>query len=133
MAQVLGTRLARFLLVGGLNTLFGYALFTAFYLTSHARQPSLIAATVVGAVFNFFTTGNLVFGNRGYRALVPFVLGYGVVLLANMALLEGLARAGVPTLLAQAISLPFMVLLSYAVNRYMVFARSLRDEDAQHR
>lgn len=123
---VLAQRPFRFLLVGGLNTLFGYGLFTAFYLTSHMRQSSLVAATVFGVLFNFFTTGRLVFANRGFKTMVPFFLGYGMVLLVNMALLEVLVRAGVATLVAQAITLPLVVALSYLINRYAVFARDCR-------
>jgi putative flippase GtrA len=120
----MASRPFRFLLVGGLNTLFGYVLFTAFYLLSHQRQMSLVAATCVGVVFNFFTTGRLVFASKGYRTMIPFGLGYVVVLVANMAALEGLTRAGMPTLAAQAIALPAMVVLSYLINRYFIFARA---------
>jgi putative flippase GtrA len=120
--RLLSLQFVRFLLVGGLNTLFGYGLFAGLYIFSHQRQGSLVVATVIGAVFNFFTTGRLVFANRGYRMLIPFVLGYAVVLGANMVLLEVLARLGAPTLIAQAIALPAMVVLSYLINRYAVFA-----------
>ena len=120
--RLLTLRPVRFLLVGGLNTLFGYGLFALFFLVSHHRQMSLVVATVIGALFNFFTTGRLVFADRGYRMLAPFILGYGVVLAANMALLEGLARLGLPTLAAQAVAMPAVVVLSYVTNRYIVFA-----------
>jgi putative flippase GtrA len=116
----------RFLLVGMVNTAFGYALFAALYLASHHRQLSLVTSMTIGVMFNYFTTGRLVFANRGYRVLVRFGLGYAVVLVVNMAALEGLARAGLPTLAAQAIVLPAMVILSYAINRYVVFARAGR-------
>lgn len=122
--RALSSQPARFVLVGGLNTLFGYALFAGFYLGSHQRQLSLVAATALGVLFNFFTTGRLVFANRSHWLLIPFVLGYLVVLGANMAALEGLTRIGVAPLVGQAISLPAMVVLSYLINRYVVFARA---------
>jgi putative flippase GtrA len=122
-------RAIRFLVVGGLNTVFGYGLFALFYLVSHQRQPSLIASTVLGVMFNYFTTGRLVFANKGFRAMLPFFAGYGVVLLANMAALEIFARLGVPALLGQAIALPLMVALSYLINRFGVFARNCRTTD----
>ena len=120
--HALSLRPVRFVIVGGLNTLFGYGLFVAFYLLSHHRQWSLVASTVIGVLFNYFTTGRLVFANRGFRAMIPFFMGYGVVLLGNMALLEVLTRVGVRTLVAQAVALPAMVALSYVINRYVVFA-----------
>jgi putative flippase GtrA len=119
-------RVLRFVVVGVFNTGFGYAVFVALYLLTHQRQWSLVAATVIGMVFNFFTTGRIVFANRGLRTLPLFVLGYGLVLAANLLLLEGLVRVGASPILAQALSLPLVVVLSYAVNRYLVFGRALR-------
>lgn len=124
--KALALRPVRFVLVGGLNTLFGYGLFAAFYLASHHRQISLVAATVVGMVFNFFTTGRLVFANRSGRAAIPFAVGYAAILGLNMALLELLARAGLPTLEAQAVALPIMVAVSYVLNRHVIFASACR-------
>lgn len=126
LRRALELRPVRFLVVGGLNTLVGYALFAAFYLVSGQRQASLIGATVIGVIFNYFTTGRLVFAARGHGALLPFILGYAVVLGLNMVALEILTRAGAPALLAQAIALPMSVALSYLANRYFVFARACR-------
>lgn len=125
--RALSFRPLRFLLVGGLNTLFGYGLFTVLYLGSHRRQVSLVAATAIGALFNFFTTGRLVFADRGYRMLIPFILGYGLVLGANMALLETLTRVGLSALAAQAIAMPVVVVASYLTNRYFVFVGASRE------
>jgi putative flippase GtrA len=111
----------RFILVGGLNTVFGYGIFAAIYLLTHQRIGALVAATVLGVTFNYFTTGRLVFANKGAKAIIPFVLVYGVLLLINAPLLEGLVRIGLPTLVAQAIAIPFMAALSYLINRYWVF------------
>lgn len=122
-----GTRLTalRFLVVGGLNTLFGYAVFAGLYLAIGHRQISLVLATVAGMIFNFFTMGRLVFSNGSLRTIAPFILGYAVVLAANAAALEILARLGAPTLLAQAIALPAMAVLSFIINRH-VFTRPTR-------
>src|SRR6185312_10490474 len=111
----------RFVLVGGINTVFGYGIFAGLYLLTHHGLRALIAATVLGVTFNYFTTGRLVFANKGLRAAIPFVLVYGVLFFINAPLLVLLERAGLPTLLAQAIALPFMVTLSYLINRYWVF------------
>lgn len=124
--RALSLRPVRFVLVGGLNTLFGYGLFVIFFLIGHHRQISLVLATAIGAIFNFFTVGRLVFASRGIRMLPPFLVGYAVALGANMALLEGLARIGLPTLLAQGIAMPMVVVVSYLTNRYGVFRETFR-------
>ena len=51
----------RFLLIGALNTIFGYTLFGAIYLTTARPNFAVVAATIFGVVFNFFSTGRLVF------------------------------------------------------------------------
>jgi putative flippase GtrA len=126
---MLEQRLVRFVIVGGINTLFGYGLFTACYLITHHRQLSMVVGTVLNVLFNYFTTGRLVFANKGFRAMLPFFAAYAVLLPVNMVALEVVVRLGVPTLIAGIILLPPMVLLSYLVNRYGVFARHLRSRD----
>ncbi len=109
-------RLVRFVIVGGINTLFGYGLFTACYLITHHRQMSMVVGTVLNVLFNYFTTGRFVFANKGLRAMLPFFAGYAVLLPINMVALEVVVRLGVPTLLAGILLLPPMVLLSYVIN-----------------
>lgn len=119
-----GRRLASFVAVGLLNTGFGYGVFAATDLATGSPRLAVVAANTLGVLFNYLTTGRLVFANRGLRALVPFVLGYGVVLGVNLVVVEALLRCGVAVLVAQAIAMPWLVLLSYAINRLVVF-RSL--------
>lgn len=118
-------RFGRFLVVGAGNTLFGYSVFAILFLLTRQHQLAIVVATIVGAVFNFFTTGRLVFKNRDAWAIVPFLTGYGVALGCNVLLLEGLVRLGVDALLAQAVSLPLVVITSYLINARLVFRRSL--------
>ncbi len=114
-------RLLSFLVVGMLNTAFGYSAFALLFVTTQHRNMSLVAATVLGILFNFFTTGRIVFGNRTWRTLGPFVLAYGVALGLNLAVLNLLVAVGVKTLQSQAISLPVVVVVSYFINARLVF------------
>jgi putative flippase GtrA len=119
-------RFIRFLVVGGLNTAFGYAVFTAIFLLTSERNLAVIIGNVVGAAFNYFTTGRLVFANKGLRAFLPFVLGYVLVLVVNLALVNLFVSFGLTTLIAGLVALPFCVLVSYAYNSLVVF-RTVRD------
>ena len=110
-----------FLLVGMLNTAVGYGLFAAIYFATQSHRIAVVIATILGVLFNFFSTGRIVFGNRSGRALVPFVAGYAVTLGANFILLELLVRGGVNPLIAQAICLPVVVVLGYLINSRIVF------------
>lgn len=114
-------RAARYLGVGLVNTGFGYAVFAVTYGLTRSHVLAVVVGTVCGVVFNYFSTGRLVFANRGLRALPAFCVGYGVVLAANLAIMEGLVRVHTPPLLAQAIATPFLVVLGYFINAAVVF------------
>lgn len=114
-------RFGRFLVVGALNTGFGYAVFALLYLATSSHRLALVVATVTGVVFNFFTTGRLVFASRNGRRFVPFVVGYILTLALNFVLLELLLWHGIYPLLGQIISLPIVVLATYVLNARLVF------------
>ncbi|WP_425104022.1 GtrA family protein [Ancylobacter sp.] len=111
----------RFVLVGGLNTLVGYSLFAGLYLMSGDHRLALLVATILGVLFNFVTTGRLVFGNRRWGRLPLFVGIYALSFALNLGALELLAAAGVAPLLGQLLVLPAVVVLSFLGNRLVVF------------
>jgi putative flippase GtrA len=116
-------RFVRFLAVGVLNTAFGYSVFAAFYLLSGGmHRTAITVATMIGVAFNYFTTGRLVFANRGLSALIPFVAGYAVVLVLNILAVDLLMGAGLNALTAQLVCLPAVVLCSYLINDRLVFS-----------
>ena len=55
-------KFAKFLLVGVLNTLFGYFLYGSLILIGLNYKYAVLLATIIGVLFNFQTTGRLVFG-----------------------------------------------------------------------
>lgn len=116
-------RFFRFLAVGILNTIFGYGVFALIYLATSSYRIAIVVATAIGVLFNFATTGRLVFGNRGFRAFFPFVAGYVVVLGLNIALVEILVATSVPALVAQLLAIPVVVPASYAINALAVFRK----------
>jgi len=111
----------RFVLVGGLNTLVGYSLFAVLFLLSGDHRLALLVATVLGVLFNFVTTGRLVFGNRSWGRLPLFVGIYALSFALNLGALELLIAAGVAPLLGQLLVLPAVVVLSFLGNRLVVF------------
>ena len=55
-------KFVRFLLVGVLNTLFGYFSFATLIIIGLDYKLAALLATIIGVLFNFQTTGRLVFG-----------------------------------------------------------------------
>ncbi len=118
---------ARFLIVGLLNTVFGYGVFCgALALTGHAIL-SLALSTVAGVLFNFRTIGGLVFRSADQR-LGRFVGVYAFLFLLNALALAGLRRLGVPPALAQAGLVFPLACLSFHLNRRLVFGATARED-----
>jgi len=115
----------RFLFVGALNTATGYAVYLVGLLAaSLSPGVALALATMFGALFNFFTTGRMVFRDNAIKRLPLFLLSYAVVYLANLIALEALIGFGVPASWAQAILLPIMATASYFVFKGLVFRKA---------
>lgn len=78
----------KFLLVGGLNTLFGYALFALLLALGLYYPWALLIATCIGVLFNFKSTGKLVFKNSDNSLLLRFILLYIFIYLFNLAAIK---------------------------------------------
>ena len=112
---------ARFLAVGVLNTAFGYAVFYGALAASRNSLLALVVSTIVGVLFNFFSIGSLVFASTDPRRLMRFFGVYGVVFVVDALALRLLEALGVGSALAQAMLLPGLAILSYLLNKNLVF------------
>lgn len=111
----------RFLAVGVLNTAFGYLIFAALTLIGVSPGAAVVGGTILGVLFNFQSTGRLVFGASGGRLLPRFAAVYAVQALADIGLLHLALAHGVPVLIAQAVLLPPLVVITFFVMRRYVF------------
>ena len=119
--RLLHSTLARFVVVGVLNTAFSYLFYAALVLARVDYRWALTICSAVTIVWNFNTTGRLVFGNRRQSLIFKFVIGYGAIYLINLGMLVLLARYGIGELARQAVALPVIVVLSFVLNRGWVF------------
>lgn len=114
----------RFLVAGGVNTLFGYSAYAVFVLAGLTPAIALLAATVLGVLFNFVTFGGFVFHGLNRAAIPRFVVAYGVVYTLNLALLEALREfGGLRPLVAQLVCLPVVIPATFILLRESVFAK----------
>jgi putative flippase GtrA len=81
-------KFARFLLVGVLNTLFSYFLYGTLILIGLDYKYAVLLATILGVLFNFQTTGRLVFGSKNNKLIFRFVLVYVATFLLNVEALR---------------------------------------------
>ena len=114
-------RFVLFLAVGALNTAVNYLVFAALVFAGVAAGVAVAMAFAVGIVFNFFTTGRVVFDSLDARRLPRFILVYAVQLLANLALLHLATAAGLNVHLAQAAILAVLAVATFGAMRFFVF------------
>ena len=114
-------RLVRFGAVGVLNTAFGYGLYALFVHLGVLPELALLVATIIGVIFNFFTTGRLVFRNSDNGLFIRFAAAYASIYVLNALALRGLLGAGLGPFIAQAMLVPFSVIGTFAIMRAFVF------------
>lgn len=106
-----------------MNTLFSFLVFEGLLALFGHAPLCLLTSYILGALFNFVSTGRLVFGDHYAPSLVRFFGGYAFVLAVNLAAQEAFRRAGIGAGWGQLVLLPFVAALSYAVNRRFIFRR----------
>ena len=111
----------KFIAVGVLNTAFGYSCFALFLYLGLSYAPALLAATVVGVLFNFKSTGILVFKSRSNKRIFRCVLIYGIAYGVNVLLVKLLLLAGFNSYAAGALCLLPVALLSFVLMRSFAF------------
>jgi putative flippase GtrA len=111
----------RFLVVGGVNTVFGYGVFALLILLGLHYVIAALLATICGVLFNFKTTGTIVFRNKDNRLIFRFFGVYLITYLLNIGLLKIFDMYGVGSLIAQAIIVLPLAFVSFLLMRKFVF------------
>jgi putative flippase GtrA len=117
-------RFFRFLVVGGVNTVFGYGVFAAFILLKLPYPVAALLSTTLSVLFNFKSYGRFVFGSHDNRLIFRFFLVYAICYVVGLAPLAWAKAHGVPILLVAAIFLLPMAALAFTLNRLLVFRGS---------
>jgi putative flippase GtrA len=120
----------RFLAVGGINTAFGYGVFALVILLNRhfkvcSPEAELVVAPLIsqicGILFNFKTTGTIVFRNRNNRLILRFFAVYSITYALNYGLLRLLESISIERLAGGAILVLPLALLAYFLNKRYVF------------
>lgn len=119
------TLFLRFLLIGGLNTVFGYLIFCFFTFITKNAYASIVLSTISGVLFNFKTYGSLVFNSKDNSRILRFFVAYSLVIAIQMVFLKWLNYLGILNpYIAVAIMVPPMAGLSFILMRKFVFHTS---------
>ena len=117
----ISSQLIKFILVGALNTLFGYSCYASFIFIGLSYYIALFLATCVGIIFNFKTIGKFVFAKSDNSHFLKFIGVCILIYLVNVALIkinglftDNLYLAGLMAIIPVAI-------ISFICNKYIVF------------
>ena len=108
-------------MAGGINTAFGYSVFALFILLGLHYVLAALLSQICGILFNFKTTGTIVFKNRDNRLILRFFSVYALTYLISIGLLKLFDMAGIGSLVAGAIIVLPIAVVSFLLMRRFVF------------
>jgi putative flippase GtrA len=111
----------KFIGVGFVNTIFGYSVYLICLFAGVNFALAALISTVLGIVFNFFTTGRFVFGSRKNSLFLKFVLVYCILYGFTVVGLSFLNARGVSYEIGGAIMILPNALLAFILNKTLVF------------
>lgn len=114
----------RFLITGGINTLFYYMLFGGCVYLNMDYRVAVLLATAVGIVFSFMTFSKYVFNNRNKKLIFRFIMNYVVVYFLNIYIIGFLHNHWNMNLyLAGFIAMLICAILTYILHKFFVFGQ----------
>lgn len=119
--QLFNRQFLHFLLVGGINTVFGFAAFSALVWIGLQYPWAIAISTVAGILFNFQTIGRVVFGDAALHRLSRFVGVYMVLYLLNVLGVAALTMLHLNVYVANALVVGPIAILGYILQKRFVF------------
>ena len=113
----------KFILVGGLNTIFGYVIYWGLLQLGFYFTIAAFFSTLLGIIFNFFTTGRLVFNSKNNALFFRFVFVYIFLYLISIAGISFIHNFGISYEIAGAIMIIPCAIISFGLNKNLVFKK----------
>jgi len=117
----LDNKFVKFLIVGFINTVFGYSVFALFVFFNFHYTIASLLSTILGVLFNFKTIGQLVFNNNNNNLLIKFIGVYTVSYSLNVAFLRIFNIFNINMFIAGAVLVLPMAVISFTLNQKFVF------------
>ena len=111
----------KFILVGILNTAFGYLVFAALLYSGLHYTLAVVLSTIAGVLFNFKTTGKLVFKNDNNKLIFKFVAVYALTCIIGIIVLRLAELVNVNLYLAGIVSTGICAIIAFILNKNWVF------------
>jgi len=122
-SRILRNKVGKFLIAGGINTVFGYLVYAALIYAGLSYLIALLISTIAGVVFNFFSFGHLVFGRyKNWLVFIKFIIFYIFIYLINGSLLNFLIKEFFfSPYMGQILCIPSSAILSWLLMKYWVY------------
>ena len=115
-------KFVKYLFVGAMNTVVSYLIYAFFATITDKATLALTLSYILGILFNFQTTGKIVFKNKDNTLIVKFFLCYFITYFINRYSLEYLVGTmNVNKYLSQAILVFPIALISFFLLKHLVF------------
>lgn len=119
--KVINNQFFRFIIISGVNTLFGLAVFSFFIFLGFHYAIAILFSTILGVLFNFQTISRLVFSIYNSSLIIKFILVYCVVYILNTAGVGILIYFHISAYIAGTIMVIPIGVSSFLLNKKLVF------------
>lgn len=126
---LIGKRFIRFVLIGGINTIFSYAVYAVFLFLGFDYVVANFLALAVGILFSFKTQSAFVFYNSDNRLLGRFFICWSFIYLTNIFFIREMLMLGLNAYVAGALAIPPITILSYLTQKFFVFRHVVVTQD----
>ena len=113
----------KFILVGILNTAFGYGAFALLMYTGLHYSAAVVLSTIAGILFNFKTTGVLVFKNKDNSLIFKFIAVYTLVCITGIIILRLAQIAHINLYFAGLVSTGICAVTAFLLNKNWVIKK----------
>lgn len=121
LKKILQYQFLRFLVVGVVNTIFGYSVYSVLLICGLHFTIASFLSTVMGILFNFKSIGRFVFHNTSNSLLIKFFMVYIISYFVNITLIYIVNLYINNDYISGAICILPTSILSYFLNKTLVY------------
>lgn len=118
---MLNTEIIRFVIVGFINTIFGYSVFMVLIFLKLNPINAIVITTCAGVLFNFKSISKYVFKKNDNHLIYKFVLLYFILLMCNIIFFKSINFVIDNNYIAGIVSMFITSVLSFFSNRHFIF------------
>lgn len=120
---MLKKQIVNFILVGIINTIFGYFIYVLFIYIGFNYILAVFFATILGVLFNFKTISKYVFESNDKKLFFKFIFVYSIVFIVNIFLIKYFKLFSMDEYLAGFLSIGPIAILSFILNKFFVYKK----------